>query len=266
MEFLIIGPLIAAMGATVTATAIVAVVAAAVAIPLGLPDGAFGSAEHVAGTIAVAVVGALAVAIAHLRSTRERNAARLEVQYGVARVLADAESIQDSAEPLLRAIAEPLGWQVGHLWVVRGETLEPVVCVDGDGRTRTGVRGRYTPRLTVGVRGGFAGQAWEQRPCALPGRCRRGGRTSSAPRRRLAPRSATGSPSRSSPMRTLLAVIELFSRETREPEPEMLEVTTALGTLIGEFMQRLRAAEAVRHEEAPQIGGARLVARRRDRD
>ena len=66
---------------------------------------------------------------------------------------------------------------------------------------------------------------------------------------RPAPRSARG-PFPVVAHEDCLAVIELFSREKREPEPEMLEVTTALGTLIGEFMQRLRAAEAVRHEEA----------------
>ena len=76
VEFLIIGPLIAAMGATVAGTTIVALVAAAVAIPLGLPDDAFGSAEHVAGAIAVAVVGALAVAIAHGATAKRRRQAR----------------------------------------------------------------------------------------------------------------------------------------------------------------------------------------------
>ena len=236
VEFLIIGPLIAAMGATVTATAIVALVATVVAIPLGLPDDAFGSAEHVAGAIAVAVVGALAVAIAHLRTTRERNAARLEVQYGVARVLADAESIKDSAEPLLRAIAEPLGWQVAHLWVVRGEMLEPVVSWTAPGVDVPEFEDA-TRRLTVESGKGFAGQVWSSgRALFLADAVATGNfiRAEAAARSEI--RDGVAFPVVAH--EDCLAVIELFSREKREPEPEMLEVTTALGTLIGEFMQR----------------------------
>jgi PAS domain S-box-containing protein len=47
-----------------------------------------------------------------------------------------------------------------------------------------------------------------------------------------------------------LAVIEFFSREPTESGSEMLDVTSALGTLIGEFMTRLDAGEAVRQGEA----------------
>ncbi len=248
VEFLIVGPLIAAMGATVTATAIVAIVAAVVAIPLGLPDDAFGSAEHVAGVIAVAVVGALAVAIADLRTTRERNAARLEVQYGVARVLADAESVENSAEPLIRAIAEPLGWEVGHLWVVRGEKLEPVGSWMAAGVDVSEFE-EATRRLTVESGKGFAGQVWSGgRAIFLADAVASGNFIRAGAAAASGIRDGVAFPVVAS--QGCLAVIELFSREARKPEPEMLQVTTALGTLIGEFMQRVLGAEAVRQGEA----------------
>jgi hypothetical protein len=97
VEFLIVGPLIAAMGASVPQTTGVALVSLLFALPLGLASEAFGSAEHLTGVLAVAVVGALTVAIARLRVKHELNAARLRVQYRVARVLADAESVEGSA-------------------------------------------------------------------------------------------------------------------------------------------------------------------------
>src|SRR5829696_8497334 len=121
-----VGPLIAAMRASVAQTTAVAVLAVVAAIPLGLVSDAFGSTAHLTGLAAVAVVSVLAVAIARLRSTRERNEARLAVQYGVARVLAEAESVEGSAAELLAVMGEPLGWELGHLWVARGETLRPV--------------------------------------------------------------------------------------------------------------------------------------------
>ncbi|MGH3994349.1 MAG: hypothetical protein ACRDSN_18055, partial [Pseudonocardiaceae bacterium] len=127
VELLLIGPVIAALGASARDTTIVAVFAVLVSIPLGLVGDGFASDEHVVGVIAVAVVGALTVAIARLRATRERNAARLAVQYGVVRVLGEADSLETSAPRLLAAIGEPLGGEVGHLWEAdAGDTLRSV--------------------------------------------------------------------------------------------------------------------------------------------
>ena len=244
VEFLIIGPLIAAMRCSVAQTTIVSVVALVVAIPLGLVSDSFGSPEHLTGVIAVVVVSALAVAIARLRATRELNAARLAVQYGVARVLAEAESVQGSAEQLLEAIAEPLGWEVGHLWVVRGEELVPTGAWTAPG-VHVPEFEEATRALEVNRGVGFAGQAWaEGRAIFLADAvaARNFVRAEAARQSRITdgvafPVVGAG---------RCLAVIELFSRTARQPDDEMLDVTTALGSVIGEFMQRLRTVEAVR--------------------
>jgi PAS domain S-box-containing protein len=248
VEFVLIGPLIAAMRASAAQTTVVALFSVLVALPLGLASDAFGSTEHLTGVLAVAVVGALAVAIARLRATRERNAARLEVQYGVARVLSEAKSVEESAPELLQAIGEPLGWEVGHLWVVRGETVEPA-----GAWTAPGVRvpdfEEATRRLTFRCGEGFPGQSWASgRALFLADAIAVGNfpRAQAAERSRI--KDGVAFPVVSG--ESCLAVIELFSREARESEPEMLEVTTALGTVIGEFMERLRTAEAVRQGEA----------------
>jgi hypothetical protein len=120
VELLLLGPVVAAFGASPGHTAIVALFAVAVAIPLGLTADEFNSTDQLTSLAAVGLVGALAVGIARLRSERERDAARLSVQYGVARVLAEADSLDGAAPRLLHAIAEPLGWDFGALWVVRG--------------------------------------------------------------------------------------------------------------------------------------------------
>ena len=119
VELVLIGPVIAAIGASTKQTAIVAVFALVVSIPLGATSDAFGMTDHWTGVITVGLIGALAVTIARLRARRERDAARMAVQYRVARVLAEAESLETSAPQLLAAIAEPLGWDVGHLFEVR---------------------------------------------------------------------------------------------------------------------------------------------------
>ena len=47
-----------------------------------------------------------------------------------------------------------------------------------------------------------------------------------------------------------IGVIELFSREIRERDPELYALTEALGRQIGEFMEAVRAQQAVRVSEA----------------
>ena len=121
VELLLIGPVIAAFGASPGHTAIVALFAVAVAIPLGLATEDFGSSDQLIRLAAVGLVSGLAVGIARLRADRERDASRLAVQYGVARVLAEADSLETAGPELVQAIAEPMGWDVGHLWEVLGD-------------------------------------------------------------------------------------------------------------------------------------------------
>ena len=47
-----------------------------------------------------------------------------------------------------------------------------------------------------------------------------------------------------------IGVIELFSREIRERDPELYALTEALGRQVGEFMEAVRAQQAVRVSEA----------------
>jgi PAS domain S-box-containing protein len=248
VEFLMVGPLIAAMRASVTQTMIVAVIAVVVAVPLGLVSDAFASTAHLAGLAAVAVVSGLAVAIARLRSTRELNEARLAVQYGVARVLAEAESVEGSATEVLAAIGEPLGWELGHLWVARGETLRPVGKWSAQGVHVPDFE-QATANLTVRPGVGFAGQVWERgRAIFLADAVAAGNFVRAEAAKRSHIRDGVAFPVVSG--HRCLAVIEFFSREPTESGSEMLDVTSALGTLIGEFMTRLDAGEAVRQGEA----------------
>ena len=114
-ELLVAGPLIASTGATARHTAAVALLALVVSVPAGLLSDAFGSGPHVTGIVVVAVGGVVSVVIAHLRTQRERNAARLEVQYGVARALAESDTFDDARpaaprgdRPAARSRARPV--------------------------------------------------------------------------------------------------------------------------------------------------------------
>ncbi|MGH2715389.1 MAG: SpoIIE family protein phosphatase [Thermoleophilaceae bacterium] len=248
VELLVVGPVIAAFGATPRDTAIVAAIAFLASIPLGLAGDAFGSAEHLIGVAAVGIVGALATGVARLRSTRELDAARLTVQYGVARVLAEAKSLEAAVPDLLEAIGAPLGWLTGNLWERRGGLLHLV-----GSWTASGVE---LPHFEEATR-----RLDPENELALPARVWKTGRQSwvadysadpSYPRAEAAGRDGLRGGT-AFPVRIgseCVAVIEFFARDLREPDPDLIALTDTIGTLIGEFIESLRSAEAVRLSEA----------------
>ncbi|MEA2364026.1 MAG: hypothetical protein QOD71_3171 [Thermoleophilaceae bacterium] len=249
VELLLIGPVVAAFGASPGHTGVVALFALGVAIPLGLTSDSFGTSDQLTRLAAVGLVGGLAVGIARLRSDRERDASRLSVQYGVARVLAEATTLESAGPPLLRAIAEPMGWDVGHLWEVRGGAALRVAAA----WTRPGFEATEfeegTHELVMGHGFGLPGAVWESGlPAWFTNVLESEQFTRSDAARKAGLRGALAFPIRASG--ECVAVIELFVREEREPDPDLLVLTDALGSLIGEFMEGMASAEAVRQSEA----------------
>jgi PAS domain S-box-containing protein len=249
VELLVVGPIIAAFGATPRDTAIVGVIAFLAAIPIGLAGDSFGSAEHLVGVAAVALVGALSTGVARLRSERELDTARLSVQYGVARVLAEAKSLESAAPELLGTIGAPLGWSTGNLWESR----------DGGPLRLVGswtAEGAEFPRFAEATR-----QLDPGSELALPARVWKTGRSNwiedysadaSYPRAEAARADGLASgmafPARIGSER--VAVVEFFAREVRALDPDLIALTDAIGVQVGEFIESLRIAEEVRLSEA----------------
>jgi PAS domain S-box-containing protein len=249
VELLLIGPVVAAFGASPSHTAIVALFALGVAIPLGLTSDDFGTTDQLTRLAAVGLVGGLAVGIARLRSDRERDTARLSVQYGVARVLAEAATLESAGPQLLQSIAEPMGWDVGHLWEVRGRSALRVVAT----WTRPGFDAPDfedgTRELVMGRGFGLPGGVWESGlPAWFTNVLESDKFTRVDAARKSGLRGALAFPIRAGG--ECVAVIELFAREEREPDPDLLVLTDALGSLIGEFVEGVASAEAVRQSEA----------------
>jgi PAS domain S-box-containing protein len=246
-ELLVVGPLIAATGATPNQTLVTAVIALLIAIPIGLASDAFLSTTHVMAIALVAVGGALAVIISRLRAKRERDAARLQVQVGVARAIAQADSFADAAPELLAAIARPMGRQLAQYWE-RGDD-DRLRCVahwreegfDFDPFERAS-RG-----LALAIGEGLPGLAWETgRPAWLSdardaGIFRRGAEAEEADLHGgLAFPVIRGEDT--------IGVIEVLSHAIRERDPEFYALTEALGRQVGEFIEALHTEE--QREEA----------------
>jgi len=190
---------------------------------------------------------------AFVRDISERKLVeqRRTAQYAVTRILAEAATVAEAGSAVLRAIAESIEWQAGVLWIIDREhavlrCLEMWHSSDVD----LGEFARVTRQITFAAGVGLPGQVWmSDRPIwhrdvtALSG--------SEFPRLPHATaagvRGAFAFPIRSGS--AITGVIELFSRTLREPDPDLLEMTAALGSQVGQFIERKRAEEALARSE-----------------
>jgi PAS domain S-box-containing protein len=250
-ELLLAGPLIAAIGASPKQTLLTAVIALVAAVPLGLASDAFFGSAHIMGIVVVAVGGALAVVIARLRDQRERDAARLQVQYGVARAIAEADTFDEAAPKLLAAIARPLGRELALFWTKRDDgTLRSIADWCEEGLDADAFQ-RASRELVLAPGRGLPGQAWETgRPVWLGDALASGNfiRAREAEEADLHggmafPVIGGGG---------CIGVIELYSHEVRERDAGVYALTEALGRQVGEFVESLRT-EHEREEARRQL-------------
>ena len=189
----------------------------------------------------------------------------LQVQYQIARVLAESTSLHAAAPLILRAICETLDWKLGLLWRVDPSAGElrfvelwhaPSVRVD---RFEQASRDRSFERDV-----GLPGRVWASGkpawtpdvgtdtnflPAGLATECGRHGGFAF-------------------PIRLgdeTLGVLEFFARAIREPEEVLLTLMEGIGSQIGQFDERCRAQTAllVKVEELEEVN-ARVTRQREE--
>ena len=251
IQLLLVGPLIAATGATVRQTIVVAVVALAVSILLVAGDDAFGSDRYFVATAVLIMGGALSVIIARLRSHLQRDSARLQAQYNLARVIGDSTSFDDAAPRLLGAIAPPLGRQIAQFWVIQEDgTLRCVAHWHKEGADFDAFE-RASRELTFQSGQGLPGQAWEGgRPVWLGDALAAGTFVRAAEAEEADLHGGMAFPVIGG--QGCIGVIELYSHEIRERDAGVYALSEALGRQVGEFVEALRL-EQEREEARVQL-------------
>src|ERR1700676_5123761 len=157
--------------------------------------------------------------------------------------LAASGSLVQAAPDILRAVCTTFGWQTGVLWTVEPH-LEQLQCVSvwqlspgSIPEFEAATRNRTVARGT-----GMPGQVWAGgQPAWIPDLSI----DDNSPRARLAAkmglRACLGLPIAVGG--SVTGVMEFFSREIRQPDQEMLEMLSALGSQIGQFIEHKRAEE-----------------------
>jgi len=194
----------------------------------------------------------------HDVSARKRAELRLAVQYAAARVLAEADSLAEAAPRILKALGEPLEWDLGVLW-----RTDP-----GADRARClaiwrGPSAGDGPGLEEAVRAhafgpgeSLAGRVWSARAASWFSDLSALDDAGEAMGRRLAAdglRSGFGAPVM---LRgECVGVLGFFSRAERPDDPELLDMAAVVGAQLGQFSDRCQMhARVVQSEKLASLG------------
>jgi PAS domain S-box-containing protein len=251
IQLLLVGPLIAALGATTRQTILVSALAVAASVPLGANTDAFGSDRYFVATGVLLIGGALAILIARLRHELERDSARLSAQYGVARAIAAAHNFDEAAPSVLESIARPLGRQVANFWAPDDDGALRCVAQWQDSGVDVEEFQRATRELVLKPGEGFPGWSWDTaRPVWLGDAIASGVFVRGSEAERADLHGGMAFPVKHGDER--VGIIELFSHEVRERDPGVYSLTEGLGFQVGEFIESLRVARE-REEARSQV-------------
>jgi len=180
---------------------------------------------------------------------RKRAERRLEAQYSVTRVLAESSTLQEATPNLLQAVCEASGWQLSELWLVdsgagvlRWGGMWHAASIKPDELAAVSRQTTLRPGEGLPGRVWKSGQAVWVTDAPLSSLVLRGAAAASA-----GLRGASAFPIVTGA--TTVGVMVFFSRETRQPDPELLQLLEAVGTQIGGFVARQRAEASRRESE-----------------
>lgn len=181
---------------------------------------------------------------------RRRDERRLASQYAVTRVLSESTSLEEAVPKIIQAVGESLEWDLGFFWRV-DKVAGVLRCLD----QWTASSVRADP---------FTMATWQQvflREEGLPGRIWASGKSTWVPDVALDTNFPRGLQAQEAglhgafgfPVRIggeIEGVIELFSRQVRQPDDELLRMVEDISLKIGQFGERTRTEGVLRETEA----------------
>ncbi|HET7209989.1 MAG TPA: response regulator [Terriglobales bacterium] len=176
----------------------------------------------------------------------KRDEDLLLAQYSVTRVLAEAPSMQEAAPKILKSICETLEWAVGTVWQL--DKKEGVLrCVETWHIPAANVSdfSAVTRSRTFNSGVGLPGRVWQTADALWIEDVTR---DSNFPRAPIASKEslhgAFGFPVLLGG--EVLGVLEFFSQQIRQPDTKLLKLLSAVGSQIGQFIERTEAEAALR--------------------
>jgi signal transduction histidine kinase/CheY-like chemotaxis protein/HPt (histidine-containing phosphotransfer) domain-containing protein len=185
------------------------------------------------------------------RAELRRINRELSAQHAVSQILADAAGLSEAAPKVLAVVAETLGWEASAAWFADdGGTALRCESVWAAGLPEAVEFEAAVGAMTFAPGVGLAGRVWHTcdsvwiRDIADEAHL-----ADTVPPARAGLRAAAAAPIRLAS--EVIGVVELFGREARDPDPELLRMLVEIGDKIGQFAGRKRAeAQLVLAREA----------------
>jgi PAS domain S-box-containing protein len=176
---------------------------------------------------------------------RKRAADALFAAYTVASVLAESPTLEAAVPEILKAVCRSLDWAMGAIWrvdttanVLRFVDLWHVPTIEIAGFVEVTRRSNFLADV------GLPGRVWSSgQPVWLADVVPDKNFPRAPIARREGLHGAFGFPIRVG--EKVIGVMEFFSREIREPDRGVLELFNAIGSQIGQFVERRRAEMAL---------------------
>ena len=197
-------------------------------------------------------------------SDRVRNDRRRLAQYTVASLLAGSWTLEEAASAILQTIASIGDWTYSGLWVY-DESIARLRCrgfwESGSGNLKK--FGELSQAVQFQMGEGLPGRVWETNEPAWISDVASDTNFPRAP----AAQEAGLHGGFAFPLfagRAVNGVIEMFSEQIAQPDPDLLQLVTALGSQIGLFIERRRVeqelAQAKENAEAASAAKDRFLA------
>ncbi|MDM9381219.1 PAS domain S-box protein [Chlorogloeopsis sp. ULAP01] len=183
-------------------------------------------------------------------SDHKREERRKAARYAVTCVLAEATTLVDAVPAILQSLCENLNWQLGSIWSV-DKHHNILRYVNSWHAAKTNLQEFITvnQQTTFAPGIGLPGMIWANRQPAWIAKINKEKNfTRSASASKSGLQSVFGFPILLGS--EILGVIECFSDRAQEPDEDLLQMMAAIGSQIGQFMERIRTREALKESQA----------------
>jgi PAS domain S-box-containing protein len=196
-----------------------------------------------------ATIDASRAALEREVTERQRTERLLSLQNLITRILAGANTLAEATPVVLRIMGENQGWQVGELWEV-DERRQTLGCVHAwhaaDFRDLAYVERRRAEQVAPDV--GLVGRVWQRHlPLWIPDLAEEPMLPLAALTNDSGLHGAFAIPLRNG--LEVIGVMAFFSTEVRQANDDHLQMLSALGGQIGQFMERKRIEQGLRDSE-----------------
>jgi PAS domain S-box-containing protein len=186
---------------------------------------------------------------------QKRGEQRLRVQHAITRVLAEATTLKEAAAVILETLCEPLGWDLGILWIVDRQA-NVLRCMDSWARPKSEVAAfEASSRKRTFMRAvGLPGRVWAMGESAWIVDILHDGNFPRLPMaEKVGLHGAAAFP-------ILLGgavegVLEFFSREVRASDDHILALMAAIGSQVGHLIERKQLEEQLRQSQKMEAIG-----------